>query len=287
MPGGIIEDQDIPFSGVGNTFGCFIKEDLENIRVTVAGFNRKEFSGTGTDCPENAQTNVIAIMNNFWSRSLDCPGSSGFRFSFYSRFIPIPELNLRIFNKLFQSLYELFSCFFVLSIRPGFGHLQDIPFVMKKAKDRVVGTFKGILCRDVAMEGRSCPEGSLSLARLLELLYDLLFLFTGNKGFSSGPSLCNQPVSTIVVESFDDLLYGTFRQINCLHHLLSRRADEEHDNDKASTIRLSVASLTHRLEISQRGIFGVGRKIALSHDPYMRTSLVKCLEISTSNGNYF
>ena len=226
-------------------------------------------------------------MSDFGSRSLDCPSSSWFGFSFYPCFIPIPELDLWIVHKVFQSFYKLFSCFVILSVRPGFGYFQNISFLMKKAKDCVVRALKGIFISDVSMEGRGRPEGSLSPTRLLKFLDDLLFLFTRNKPFSSAPLLRDKSIHAIVVEGLDDLLYGTFRQINCLHHLFSRRADEKHDNDKASSIRLPVASLTYCLEIGQGGIFGVGNEITLRHDSYIGTTLVKCLEISTANRNYF
>ena len=54
VPGGIIEDQDIPFPGGDDTRGCFIKEDLENIRIAVTCFNSKELTCSRADSTENA-----------------------------------------------------------------------------------------------------------------------------------------------------------------------------------------------------------------------------------------
>ena len=70
----------------------------------------------------------------------------------------------------------------------------------------------------------------------------------------------------------DDLLCSQFRFL--LSHL-------HNHGDMYLTYILGL------VEIGRRGVFRTGSEISPGHDSYISTSLIKYLDISTSNGNYF
>ncbi len=82
---------------------------------------------------------------------------------------------------------------------------------MKKTKDRVVGTLKGIFGSDMTMERRGCPECPLGTARRLELFDDLVFLLACDNRLSSCPSLRDQTIRAVGIEGPNDLLYCALR----------------------------------------------------------------------------
>src|SRR5664280_1336591 len=175
---------------------------------------------------------MVPVVHYLRPRSLDCPSPSRLGLSLYTRLIPIPQINLRNFYQRSQPVRELLPEQLILPVRPWFRYLQDIPLLMKKAEDCGVGTLKRIFLRDMAIEGRGCPERPLGAARFLKLFDDFFFLFTCNQRSSSCPFLCHKTVGAIGVEGPDNLPYRAVRQLDCLHHLRSRCTDKEHDDDK-------------------------------------------------------
>jgi hypothetical protein len=287
MPGGVVEDKNVPFSGRLYRFCCFVQENLEDIRITVACLDGEKLTSTGTDSTYDSKADMISIMNHPGSCSFDCPTPSGFRFPFYPCLIPIPEFYIRIFDKAVQFFEKLLPQGLILSIGPGLRDLQDIPFLMEKTQNGIMRTLNLIFPLNMAVKGCSSPKRPLGTSWILELLYNFLFLLPGDKPLSSCSFLGNQTISSISVEGPDDLFYGALTQIKHLHHLLSGRARKKHDNGEASSIRLLVTGLSNRLKISKRGILSIGSKISPSHEPYICTPLVKCLAFSTVNGTLF
>src|SRR5208283_182956 len=111
----------------------------------MACLHGEEFSRAGTDSPQDVQTNVIAVMNHFWPGPLHCPTPTRFRLSFNSGLVPVPELCLGVFCQLAESLAELLSGLFVLPIRPGLRHFQDVALLVQETPHGLVRAFHLIL----------------------------------------------------------------------------------------------------------------------------------------------
>jgi len=251
----------------------------------VARLDGEEFPRPGTDGTHDVEADMVAVMNHFLSGSFDGPTSPGSRFSVDACFVPVPKLDIEILRKGLESIGELPPECFILSIRPRLRYLQDVTLLVKKTKDRIVGTLKRVFFGDMSMKGRSRPEGPLRTAGFFELFENLFLVLSRDQTSPSRPSLCNKSIGAVYVESLDNLPYGAFSQFDRLHHLLSGRAEKEHDDDETSTIRFPVAGLSDSLEIGEGRIFGIRHKVTLSHDPYGTTNLNKCLGITTLNGN--
>src|SRR5208337_5197422 len=126
MPGGIVEDEDVPFRKRGNGGGSLIEEDLENIGIAMACLNGEELPRAWTDSPEDSEADMIPVVDHSWSRSLDGPSPSRPRFPVYACFIPIPKLHIGIFREDSELGEKVLPEGFILSVRPGPRHFQDI-----------------------------------------------------------------------------------------------------------------------------------------------------------------
>ena len=226
---------------------------------------------------------MVAVMHHPGPGSLDGPPSSGFGLSLYARFISIPEINLGIVCKGVELPEKFLPQVLVLPVGPRLRNLQHISFLMEKSQNRGVGALKGILGSDVPMKCSRGPEGPLGAARLLKLFENLFFLPTGEKGLASCPSLRHQTVGAIGVEGPDDLLYGALRQIGYLHYLLTRRAHEEHNDDKTSSVRLLIARSSQDLEIGKGCVLRVRGDQCPCHMVFIYTEEGKNLELSYLN----
>jgi len=235
VPGGIIEDKNIPFSGGGDRLCRFIKKDLKDIGIAVA-----RLPGSGA----------------FYS-----PTPPGLRFALYARFISVPQVHVGIFNKTLQFLLKLLSLSLILSIGPGLRYLEPIALLMEKAQQRCLRTFN----LNMTVKGCGGPEGPLSTTRLFKFINDLFLLFSSNTWCLSGTLLRNQTVNPKGIEGPDNLLYRTLTHIKGTHDLVSRTACQEHDNHKTATIGLLIARTHGSLHICQGCILGIGSEKGSCH----------------------
>ena len=64
MPGRIVEDEKVPFSGGDDRCGSLIEKCLKDIRITVACLNGKELTCAGTDSTKDIETDMITVMDD-------------------------------------------------------------------------------------------------------------------------------------------------------------------------------------------------------------------------------
>jgi len=180
---------------------------------------------------------------------------------------------------------ELFAEFLILPVRPGLGHLQDVPLFVEEPNNGIVRAFHLILFGNMTVEGRRGPKGSLCTAGILEFLENFFLLRFRDTRLPSCTLPRYEAIDPIQVEGPDHLFYGTFRKIEGGHGLFPGAARDKQNNHRASAMGLPVTCTLGSIQLSQRCILGVRCEIPLGHDSYISTCLIECLDLSTSNGN--
>ena len=267
VPGRVVEDKDIPLPGRSYGLSSLVEENLEHVGVAAACLDSEELSRAGTDSPQDVQTDMIAVMNRFRPGPLDRPTPSGLRLSFGPRLVAVPQFHVGILRESSQPIHELLSQLLILPVGPGPGHFQDIAFFVQKATDGLVRALHPIFLRDMAVESGRGPKCPLGASRLLELFEDFLLSTARNKRSPTRPFLCDEAVDAVQIEGSDDLSYFAVGQLDGLHDLFPRGADEEHDNHETPPVGFSVPGFPSRLEIGKRCVLGIGGDMSLGHDP--------------------
>lgn len=269
VPRGVVENEDVAPAGGFDRAGRLVEKGLKDFRIAVRRLDGEEFTRARANRAEDAEAHMIAILDASRTRSFERQTPTRPGFAFDAGFVAEPKVDLRIAFELGQSGAKRFSQFLILAIGPRLRDLEDEALFVKKTQEGLVRAFDLVGGGDVSVEGFGRGERLGAVLFFLEILDNALGFRGGNLARRARARFDDKAVDSALVESAHPLAQRTARGLHSTPSLLARRSGNEHEDRHTASLGLVGTGANGRVQLAQRGVFGVGQCERPRHLPSM------------------
>lgn len=265
VPGGIVQDQNLPGSFENQIPIGVIQEFLKDFAIGVGELQKIGLARTGTDDPAHIHTDVLAVARDTDFLSLSRPASARTRIGLETTFVPEPDLDTLILQKQTQFFTELLPEIFILTVGPGARHLEtEILFMEETDESRVTGLdMERVTQIPVELDPR--PMRLVRLGRFVQEFLAVCDYFRRDFAWTPRTRLFEQSVYPRFIERYHPSAQGLFTDAEQLRDR-SVGKSQDYGNNGAKTIvfPLRRGGFGRGFEFGQSRILGVG------FDPWRR-----------------